>query len=104
MVKRNFRRVQEDFICEVCRAEVVGNGYTNHCPHCLSSKHVDVKPGDRAAQCGGVMYPISIEQRGKSTYLIHECSVCGHKKPNKTAPNDSMRKIIELSRQLSLRK
>lgn len=38
---KNFTRVIEDFICENCGTEVKGNGYTNHCPKCLWSKHVD---------------------------------------------------------------
>ena len=44
----SFTRKVEDFTCEHCGREVHGNGYTNHCPHCLHSKHVDVNPGDRA--------------------------------------------------------
>ena len=36
-----FIRKTEDFICENCGAVVVGNGYTNHCPACLYSKHVE---------------------------------------------------------------
>ena len=49
-----FIRKTEDFICEHCGREVRGNGYTNHCPYCLWSKHVDINPGDRAAGCGGL--------------------------------------------------
>ena len=56
MVKR-FSRLIEDFICEHCNNPVKGNGYTNHCPYCLYSKHVDEDPGDRAATCHGIMEP-----------------------------------------------
>ena len=52
---KKFIKVKEDFVCEHCGAEVKGDGYTNHCPKCLWSKHVDVHPGDRAAECGGMM-------------------------------------------------
>ena len=40
-----FTMIDENFICEVCGKEVKKLGYTarNHCPHCLCSKHVDVK-------------------------------------------------------------
>ena len=41
-----FTRNIEDFTCEHCGATVKGNGYTNHCPMCLWSKHVDVDQGE----------------------------------------------------------
>ncbi|MEK7158524.1 MAG: RNHCP domain-containing protein, partial [Patescibacteria group bacterium] len=47
-MSRTFQRRVEDFTCESCGAQVTGDGYTNHCPQCLVSKHVDVYPGDRA--------------------------------------------------------
>ena len=50
-----FERNVEDFVCTVCGQQVEGNGYTNHCPKCLSSLHVDINPGDRASSCYGVM-------------------------------------------------
>ena len=50
-----FTRVVEDFTCGQCGAAVTGDGYTNHCPLCLWSRHVDINPGDRAAECGGLM-------------------------------------------------
>ena len=63
-----FIRKTEDFICENCGAVVVGNGYTNHCPVCLYSKHVDRSPGDRAAGCGGLMEPVAVAlKRGEVT-------------------------------------
>jgi hypothetical protein len=46
---RRFQRTIEDFECERCRMLVTGSGFTNHCPACLWSKHVDVHPGDRQA-------------------------------------------------------
>ena len=55
-----FQKNVEDFVCGNCGGEVVGNGYTNHCPKCLWSKHVDINPGDRAEKCGGMMKPISV--------------------------------------------
>jgi Zn finger protein HypA/HybF involved in hydrogenase expression len=48
-----FKRTIEDFTCEHCGEQVTGNGFTNHCPQCLWSKHVDIDPGDRLALCGG---------------------------------------------------
>ena len=42
----------QSFTCANCGAAVsplAGGGYRNHCPVCLHSLHVDVNPGDRAA-------------------------------------------------------
>ena len=58
---KGFTKTVEDFNCAHCGAVVHGNGYTNHCPHCLYSRHVDNNPGDRLATCGGMMRPISDE-------------------------------------------
>lgn len=93
-----FTRNIEDFTCGHCGASVVGNGYTNHCPICLWSKHVDVDPGDRLAVCGGLMEPIRIEGSSPSYILTHKCTVCGHEKRNVIAGNDSPEKIVELAR------
>ena len=38
-------------------AKLRAMNYTNHCPRCLYSKHVDINPGDRAEQCDGMMEP-----------------------------------------------
>ncbi|HYC79501.1 MAG TPA: RNHCP domain-containing protein, partial [Candidatus Binatia bacterium] len=53
-----FQRTPENFVCENCGTKVSGNGYTNHCPNCLYSKHVDNNPGDRLNKCHGLMEPI----------------------------------------------
>jgi hypothetical protein len=91
-----FIKNQEDFKCEHCGAEVKGNGYTNHCPECLWSKHVDVNPGDRAAACGGLMRPVSFEQKGGEIILTHKCDLCDYQKPNKLAPGDNLARLSEL--------
>lgn len=96
MVK-NFTRLKEDFICEVCGSFVKGNGYTNHCPHCLSSKHVDINPGDRAATCHGIMYAASLEFKGADQYIVHKCSKCNHTRRNKVSSDDNFNAILALS-------
>ena len=51
------------FICQNCGKEVLpltDGSYRNHCPFCLYSLHVDIIPGDRASDCGGIMKPIKI--------------------------------------------
>ena len=35
-----------------------GTQHRNHCPNCLSSLHLDIEPGDREADCGGIMDPV----------------------------------------------
>ena len=84
-----FTRTQEDFTCDVCGTEVHGNGYTNHCPNCLASKHVDTNPGDRASPCHGIMEPIGMEIRNGKEYVVQKCAKCGHTRANKVAPNDN---------------
>jgi len=93
-----FSRCIEDFVCENCGELVEGNGYTNHCPKCLFSKHVDVNPGDRAATCGGIMKPIGIDKGRKGFVIIFHCQKCGHEGRNRASTKDDMNKIIELSR------
>ncbi len=85
-----FKKVKEDFGCEKCGEWVTGDGYTNHCPKCLWSKHVDETPGDRAAACGGPMEPKAVKLEGGEFIIEHVCLKCGHVKPNKAAPNDEL--------------
>ncbi len=98
-----FIRRTEDFICEHCGREVKGNGYTNHCPYCLYSKHVDNNPGDRASDCGGLMKPVAVEIRKGERVIIHKCMKCGHIKPNKCAPEDDFDMILQIMRENSSR-
>ncbi len=95
---KRFNRNIENFICEHCGAEVSGNGYTNHCPHCLYSKHVDINPGDRAAECGGLMEPIDIEQKDGKFIIVHRCQKCGFVRKNKMQENDDFNAILKISR------
>lgn len=92
----NFIRKVEDFVCENCGRAVKGNGYTNHCPYCLYSKHVDICPGDRAADCGGLMRPIRVDLKKGERIITHKCMKCGYEKVNKTSPDDDFEKILEI--------
>ncbi len=92
-----FIKNKEDFVCEKCGFEVVGNGYTNHCPECLWSKHVDVNPGDRKEDCGGLMQPVRIEKKGKDYTIIHRCVRCGVEKPNKAVKEDNFQMIVQIA-------
>lgn len=65
---------------------LTNGSYRNHCPACLYSKHVDADPGDRAAECGGLMRPVELTYRaGKGQVLVHRCERCGHRRPNRVA-------------------
>jgi len=97
MTEKQFQRNKEDFVCEHCGHKVQGTGYTNHCPKCLYSKHVDVNPGDRGHICQGLMEPIGIETTGGETVIIHKCIQCRTVKRNKTSPEDSTEEVIRVS-------
>jgi hypothetical protein len=89
-----FTRVKEDFVCEHCGVEVAGDGYTNHCPKCLWSKHVDINPGDREADCGGMMEPVAVSKRGEEYVILHRCLKCGHEKNNKVVKSDDYEAVL----------
>jgi hypothetical protein len=97
MNSKKFTRCQEDFTCEKCGFLVKGNGYTNHCPQCLWSKHVDLNPGDRQATCHGLMEPVALELKGHDYILLHRCQRCGFNKKNKVSPDDNRDVLIKLS-------
>lgn len=99
--QKRFSRCIEDFSCEYCGIEVEGNGYTNHCPSCLWSKHVDITPGDRQEECQGMMEPVSIESKRGEYIILHKCKRCSLERKNKTAPNDDFDTIIKVSKQMS---
>lgn len=52
------------FTCKNCgwlvMPEGAGSDHRNHCPNCLSSLHVDIEPGDRRSDCGGIMEPVAV--------------------------------------------
>lgn len=96
---KQFQRKKEDFVCENCGQEVKGNGYTNHCPCCLYSKHVDVNPGDRAESCGGLMEPIDLELKDGKYVVVHKCQKCGFIRRNKIVDGDNFEAVLKLSRQ-----
>ncbi|MBI5022769.1 MAG: RNHCP domain-containing protein [Candidatus Magasanikbacteria bacterium] len=90
MPTKKFQKRVEDFICQNCGIKVTGTGYTNHCPKCLYSKHVDINPGDRLNSCQGTMKPINIETKDGEFVVIHKCERCGEEKRNKANPEDKL--------------
>lgn len=98
---RNFQRRIEDFVCSKCGLAICGNGYTDHCPHCLWSRHVDNKPGDRAAGCGGLMEPRELEIKGGESNILYQCQKCGYCHKVKVAKNDNFEALLEISKKIN---
>jgi hypothetical protein len=84
---RSRRAENTGFACVHCAAPVPANTdghYRNHCPYCLWSLHVDELPGDRASECRQPMEPIGlVEKSGKGWQVVHRCTACGHRQPNR---------------------
>jgi len=80
------------FVCGHCGLDVqplLNGSVRNHCPACLHSVHLDVFPGDRAADCGGLMVPVGVESHPKKGWMIlHRCATCGYEGRNKAALDD----------------
>lgn len=97
-----FIRKIENFVCDQCGARVTGDGYTNHCPACLWSKHVDESPGDRASPCLGAMKPESVSVvAGGACRITHRCARCGFIRAQDAAKEDNAERFIELFTQSS---
>ena len=94
----SFKKVKEDFICEHCGIFVIGNGFTNHCPICLWSKHVDINPGDRVEDCGGMMKPIGAIKKGEDYIILHQCQKCGFERNQKLKNADNFNALLDISR------
>jgi hypothetical protein len=90
------------FRCGHCRLDVpiraIGTAHRNHCPNCLWSRHLDVAPGDRAAECGSMMEPIAITVRGDGEWvLVHRCAGCDELGLNRTSGDDNPLALLRLA-------
>lgn len=90
------------FTCKVCGRQVVpegaGSSHRNHCPNCLSSLHVDIEPGDRESDCGGIMEPVSVWVRKNGEWaIIHRCRSCGSLSSNRVAADDNPMKLMSIA-------
>ena len=93
---------KDSFTCKVCGRLVTSGGagtdHRNHCPYCLSSRHLDIEPGDREADCGGVMEPIAVWVRKNGEWaIIHRCRICGALSSNRIAADDNPLKLMSLA-------
>lgn len=92
----------ENFVCKSCGSMVgpkgAGSNHRNHCPNCLSSVHVDDLPGDRSANCSGIMEPIGVWVRKNGEWaIIHRCNRCGHLSSNRIAADDNPVKLMSIA-------
>ncbi|PIR54997.1 hypothetical protein COU74_04655 [Candidatus Peregrinibacteria bacterium CG10_big_fil_rev_8_21_14_0_10_36_19] len=97
----NFKVINEEFVCQNCKHQnpILPGSCRNHCINCLYSLHLDKdSPGDRNSNCKALMKPISAIQDGKKGWMIiHKCTKCSKKIPNKSAPDDNFDEIIQLT-------
>jgi DNA-directed RNA polymerase subunit RPC12/RpoP len=101
-MRATLTKVEAGFVCVHCGREVVaetfGTRHRNHCPWCLWSVHLDDRPGDRAAFCGGQMEPVAVEVRKDGEWaLIHRCRACGALGANRIAGDDSPLVLVSLA-------
>lgn len=97
MDEPKFQRKIEDFVCANCGEKVVGNGYTDHCPKCLWSKHVDINPGDRKCKCNGLMEPVGIEYKNGKYRINYKCTKCCYTHTVDSNVNDNFETILSIS-------
>ena len=96
------RACMEPFTCRLCGTLVIPEGaaslHRNHCPQCLISIHVDIKPGDRASSCKGVMDPIGVWVRKNGEWaIIHRCRTCGVLSSNRIAADDNPALLMSIA-------
>ena len=95
----------EAFVCIECGELVPPHGRTarDHCPHCLTSLHVDVVPGDRAANCAGQLIAVGLEFRGEQPVIFYRCERCGKTHRNQAVLDgevpDSWERLMALSQE-----
>lgn len=100
---RRRQRGPESFRCVQCRLDVSmrapGTAHRNHCPSCLTSRHLDLRtPGDRAADCGARMEAMAIAVRGDGEWvLVHRCTGCDALSANRTAGDDNPLLLVRIA-------
>jgi hypothetical protein len=102
-----------DFVCMVCHnfvsAEAAFSGVLNrnHCPCCLSSRHLDLfEAGDRLSACKSSMRPVALTLKKTAKkyrragqgelMLVHLCDECGKPSINRLAADDDLAKVLEI--------
>ena len=96
------RESSESFVCEHCgrtvEAAESGTANRNHCPHCLYSKHVDLRSGDRRSGCRGLMVPIAVWVQSNGEWsILHRCERCGFIRSNRIAGDDNEASLLAIA-------
>ena len=92
----------DSFTCKHCGRLVVsagaGTDHRNHCPNCMTSLHLDVEPGDRSANCGGLMDPVAVWVRKSGEWaVVHRCRRCGALSSNRVAADHNPMKLMSIA-------
>jgi hypothetical protein len=93
---------RDPFKCGRCRAFVgpatFGGRHRNHCPFCLTSRHVDHRrPGDRASPCRALMPAAGVAYRSNGEQMVvHRCNGCGIERQNRVAADDDPVALLRL--------
>jgi RNHCP domain len=99
---RTRRHERNPFKCGRCRTfvgpTVCGGRHRNHCPVCLTSRHVDLsRPGDRASPCRALMPAVGVAYRPDGEQLVvHRCNGCGIERQNRIAADDHPTALLRL--------
>ncbi len=99
---RTRRNERDPFKCGRCRAFVgptlSGGRHRNHCPLCLTSRHVDLRrPGDRSSPCQALMPAIGVAYRPDGEQMVvHRCNGCGVERQNRVAADDNPIALLRL--------
>ena len=97
----NIQSGEEPFVCGHCGRTVIptdhGTRHRNHCPHCLWSRHMDRRPGDRLSSCRGSMAPVAVWIRKGEWILLHRCERCTMIRGNRIAPDDDLPALLALA-------
>jgi len=100
MKNKRFTKNDEGFICKNCGELIEPLKYSsrNHCPYCLNSLHLDIMPGDRLNECGGILEPVLTQPDSKKGWIINfKCVKCGETVRNKAAKDDDGALLIKLT-------
>lgn len=58
---------------------------------------MDINPGDRGAECQGLMEPIDIEKKGSDWIITHKCQECKFERRQRASRNDSIEAIARIT-------
>ena len=97
--RKNPIHLDSPFTCAHCQKPIPigGRMVRDHCPYCLRSLHLDIIPGDRAADCGGIMHPSRFEYNGDQIWIHYRCSKCTHVWRIRSHPDDQIPKSLSVA-------